>query len=87
MKLLSLTFNVFGELSHFARMLFTDGMHFISLCARSRAALVAENLFLRKQLAFYQERQVRPRRFDNVSRLILVLLSYGFTRNTACVCF
>jgi len=28
--------------------------------------LAAENLFLRKQLAFYQERKSKPRRFDNV---------------------
>jgi hypothetical protein len=56
MKLLSHTFNVFGKLSHLTCMLFTDGMHFISLCARSRTALAAENLFLRKRLAFYQER-------------------------------
>jgi putative transposase len=69
MKLLSRTFNVFGELSHFARMLFTDGMHFISLFARFRTALAAENLFLRKQLAFYQERQVTPRRFDASTEL------------------
>ena len=85
MKLLSPTFNVFGRLSHLVCMLFTDGMHFLSLCARSRTALAAENLFLRKQLAFYQERKVRPRRFDNVTRYILVLLSYGFAWKEALV--
>jgi hypothetical protein len=42
-------------------------MHFISLLARSRTALAAENLFLRKQLAFYQERKVVPRHSDNVT--------------------
>jgi hypothetical protein len=42
---------------------------------RSRAELAAENLFLRKQLACYIERQVRPRRTDNASRIALVLLS------------
>jgi putative transposase len=85
MELLSRTFNVLGELSHLARMLCTDGMHFISLFARSRTALAAENLFLRKQLAFYQESKVRPRRFDNVSRCILMLLSYGFAWKDALV--
>ncbi|MDH3770587.1 MAG: integrase core domain-containing protein [Nitrospirota bacterium] len=85
MKSLSRTFNVLAELGHLARMLLTDGMHFLSLCARSRTALAAENLFLRKQLAFYQERQVRPRRFDNVTRCILVLLSYGFAWKEALV--
>jgi hypothetical protein len=40
---------------------------------RSRAQLAAENLFFRKQLACYIERQVRPRRTDNASRMTLVL--------------
>jgi len=43
---------------------------------RSRAQLAAENLFLRKQLACYIERRVRPRRTDNASRIALVLLSH-----------
>ena len=30
------------------------------LATRSHSAFVAENLFLRKQLAFYQERETRP---------------------------
>ena len=55
-----------------------DGMRFIALLARSRSAIAAENLFLRKQLAFYQERKIKPRRFDNITRLILMLLSHGF---------
>ena len=42
---------------------------------RSCAQLVAENLFLRKQLALYQERRVKPRRPDPATRVILVLLS------------
>ncbi len=42
-----------------------DLVHFLCLGLRSRASLVAENLFLRKQLAFYQERKVKPRRADN----------------------
>jgi hypothetical protein len=32
------------------------------LAARSHSALVAENLFLRKLLALFQERKTRPRR-------------------------
>src|SRR4029450_13454129 len=43
---------------------------------RAGAELAAENLFLRKQLACYIERQVRPRRTDNASRIALVLLSH-----------
>ena len=77
--------NVLAELAQLARTLFTDGMHFMALCARSRAGLAAENLFLRKQLAFYQERKLVPRRFDNVSRFILVLFSHGFAWKDALV--
>src|ERR1017187_3679141 len=39
---------------------------------------IAENLFLRKQLAFYQERKVRPRRLTDAARLTLVLWSRWF---------
>jgi putative transposase len=55
-----------------------DLVHFLSLGLRSRTSLAAENLFLRKQLAFYQERKVKPRRADNPTRLTLVLLSRWF---------
>ena len=41
----------------------------------SRTHLAAENLFLRKQLALYQERRVKPRRPDPATRITLVLLS------------
>jgi len=33
---------------------------FLPSLFRSRSALIAENLFLRKQLAFYREREVEP---------------------------
>jgi len=85
MELLSRTFNMIGELAHLVQALFSDGMRFITLLARSRTALAAENLFLRKQLACYQERNIRPRRFSNVSRFILVRLSRGFAWKDALV--
>jgi transposase InsO family protein len=50
-------------------------LRLLRLIFRSRAQLAAENLLLRKQLACYIERQVRPRRTDNASRIALVLLS------------
>ena len=50
---------------------------------RSKTSLAAENLFLRKQLAFYQERKVRPRRIDAPTRLALVWLSRWFNWSTA----
>ena len=46
--------------------------------ARSRSALAAENLFLRKQLAFFQERKAKPRRADDATRWIMVSLSHLF---------
>jgi transposase InsO family protein len=46
--------------------------------ARSRASSAAEILFLRKQLAFYQERKIKPRRFDDAARLSLLLFSRLF---------
>ena len=85
MELFSLIIHLVAELAKLARTLLTDGMRFMALLARSRTALSAENLFLRKQLAFYQERKIRPRRFDNVSRFILVLLSHGFAWKGALV--
>src|SRR5260370_1795709 len=42
---------------------------------RSQTALAAENLFLRKQLAFYQERTIKPRRLNDSARLSLLLWS------------
>ena len=55
--------------------LVTDGLRFFRLLFRSRTALSAEVLFLRKQLAFYQERQVQPRRLNNSARFSLILWS------------
>jgi hypothetical protein len=62
-----------------ALALLADLLHLLRLMSRSRAQLVAENLFLLKQVACYIERQVRPRRTDNASRIALVLLSLSST--------
>jgi putative transposase len=50
--------------------LVADGLLFCRLLFRSRTALTAEVLFLRKQLAFY-ERQVQPRRLNDSARSLL----------------
>jgi hypothetical protein len=47
---------------------------YLGLCLRPSPTLAAENLFLRKQLALYQEHQVKPRRATNATRLALVWL-------------
>ena len=52
---------------------------------RRTTALAAENLFLRKQLAFFQEREIKPRRADDATRATLVWLSRAFNRRDALV--
>jgi hypothetical protein len=55
------------------------------LFSRSRVALAAENLFLRKQLALFQERKVRPRRADDSTRWMMATLSQMFQWRDALV--
>jgi putative transposase len=59
-------------------MLLGDGLRFLCLCLRPRLTLAAENLFLRKQLALYQERKVNPRRTTHATRLALTVLARWF---------
>jgi transposase InsO family protein len=58
-----------------ALLLVRDLLHFVALACASRTSLAAENLFLRKQLAFYVERNIRPRRLDDAARIALVVLA------------
>ena len=51
---------------------------FLPSLFRSRSALIAENLFLRKQLAFYRERDIEPRRLTDAARICLVVWSRIF---------
>jgi putative transposase len=53
-------------------------VRFRHLCLRPAPVLAAENLFLRTQLALYQERHVQPRRATNATRLVLVWLARWF---------
>ena len=46
---------------------------------RSRRALAAENLFLRKQLALFQERKVKARKADDSTRWMMATLSRMFS--------
>jgi putative transposase len=65
--------------------IFGDMVHLLRLCLRAKTSLAAENLFLRKQLAFYQERRGKARRADNPTRLTLVLLSRWFNWRDALI--
>ena len=70
-----------GTVSHRLALLFAllmDGLQYLALCLRPTAAVAAENLFLRKQLALYQERQIKPRRTNAAIRLTMVWLARWF---------
>ncbi len=58
--------------------LLVDALHYVGLCLRSPAALAAENLFLRKQLALFRERKVKPQRATPATRFALVWLGRWF---------
>src|SRR4249920_1408847 len=62
-----------------------DFIRFLDSLFQSRSALAAENLFLRKQLAVYQERQVQPRRATDAARLTMVLAARLFDWKEALV--
>jgi putative transposase len=62
-----------------------DAIRFILLGTRSSAALRAENLFLRKQLALYLERETKPKRANDATRFTLALLSKLFSWKDALV--
>jgi putative transposase len=59
-------------------MLLMDAWRFLRLCLRPSPALAAENLFLRKQLALYQERQIKPHRPTQATRMALAWLARWF---------
>jgi putative transposase len=52
-----------------------DAVRFLRLCLRPPMALAAQNLFLRKQLTLYQERQIKPHRPTDAARFALTWLS------------
>src|SRR6266852_1026559 len=62
-----------------------DGLRFLGAIIRSRSAGSAEILFLRKQLAFYREHQICPRRLSDSARFSLVFWSRLFAWKEALV--
>ena len=54
--------------------LLSDAIRLVFLLLRSSLAVRAENLVLRKQIAQYIERGVKPRRVDSVVRISLALV-------------
>jgi hypothetical protein len=55
--------------------LLADAVGLAVLSIRPRRSLEAENLVLRRQLALFKERGVKPRRIDAATRASLALLS------------
>jgi putative transposase len=76
--------NVSGRLRHIIQpasmllKLIVDAVCYLGLCLRPNPKLAAEVLFLRKQLALYEERQVKPRRATDATRIVMVWLSHFF---------
>src|SRR5882762_1196814 len=65
--------------------LVAETLRWCGLALRSSRSIKAENLFLRRQLALYIERGVKPRRIDLVTRIGLTLLSRFFNWQDALV--
>jgi putative transposase len=73
--------SVFRAVAHCVRTLslvVVDLVRLARLAAHSQGALAAENLFLRKQLALFQERKVKSRRADDSTRWMMASLSRMF---------
>ena len=66
-------------------MVVCDLVRLAFLAAHFRSVLAAENLFLRKQLALFQERKVKPRRADDCTRWMMATLSRMFQWRDALV--
>jgi putative transposase len=81
LRWLHILFQIIGTLW----TLLGDSLQFLRLCLRFPTTLAAENLFLRKQLALYQERHVTPRRATDATRLALTWLSRWFDWRQALV--
>jgi hypothetical protein len=65
--------------------LVAETLRWLRLAFLSSQSIQAENLFLRRQLALYIERGVKPRRIDFVTRIGLTLLSRCFNWRDALV--
>ena len=68
-----------------AHRVLLDSLRLVALTCRSRSAVEAENLFLRKQLALFQERNLRPHRADDSTRWLMSFLSQWFDWRNALV--
>jgi len=63
-------FHVVSRILYICKGHLSETLQFLRRMLCSRASLVAEVLFLRKQLAFYQEREIKPRPFRRCSAAV-----------------
>ena len=80
--------SVFQPLTHSLRTLSSvacDLICLVVLVSRSRRHWQPENLFLRKQLALFQERNVKPHPAHDSTRLVMVILGRMFSWRGALV--
>ena len=70
--------------SIFFRLL-SDVITYVWLRFRPSDAVAVENIFLRRQLALYQERNIRPRSTDPATRFTMAMLSKRFDWRNALV--
>jgi putative transposase len=83
MRNISSRFRQLCQLASTLLSLVIDAGCYLGLCLRPSPALAAENLFLRKQLALYEEHQVKPRRATHAIRLAMIWLSCCFNWRSA----
>jgi hypothetical protein len=72
-------------LAKFVIMLGADALRLVILSLRPSRSLVAEILFLRRQLALYEERGNKPRRIDPATRVSLAFLAKLFNWRDALI--
>ena len=72
-------------LFHIVLRLLIDLIALTALGLRQRRATAAEILVLRRQIALYKERGIKPRRIDPETRISLALLSRFFNWRNALV--
>ena len=78
-------FVALGHCVRTAAIVLLDLCRFVRLAAYSRSAVAAENLFLRKQLALFRERKVKPHRADDATRWLMAAGSRLFDWRMALV--
>ena len=65
------------------RTMVSDGLSFFAAASRRRTGLAAENLFLRKQLALFREREKKPVPTTAGDRFVLSKLARWFDWRSA----